>query len=89
LHSFADLVRLSSALLALASSAAAAPPTLDHLFPGGVARGASAEVTASGRFERWPVRGWSSSPGLAIEAGAEKGKLTIRAAPDAVPGLRR
>jgi len=74
-------------MLALAGSAFAAPPTLDHLFPGGVARGASAEVTASGKFDRWPVRGWSSSPGIAIEAGGEKGKLTIRAAPDAPPGL--
>ena len=82
------VVRPSAVLIALASSAAlAAPPTLDHLFPAGVARGGSAEVTAAGKFDRWPVRGWSSSPGILIEAGAEKGKLTIRAAPDAPPGV--
>ena len=44
-------------------------------------------MTASGQFERWPVRGWSSSDGLAIRAEAEKGKLSIVVAPDAPTGV--
>jgi len=74
-------------LLALASVAVAKPPTLEHLFPAGAARGSTVEVTASGQFERWPVRGWSSSEGLAIRAGAEKGKLSMVVAPDAPTGV--
>jgi hypothetical protein len=34
------------------------------------------------------VKGWIDGPGVSIEAGAEKGKLSIRVAPDADPGVR-
>ena len=74
-------------ILALARASFAAPPTLDHLFPAGAARGTSVEVTAAGKFDRWPARGWASSPGLRIEAGAEKGKLRVDVAADAAPGV--
>jgi hypothetical protein len=74
-------------LLAIASVAIAKPPTLEHLFPAGAARGSTIEVTAAGQFERWPVRGWSSSAGIAIKAEGEKGKLSIVVAPDAPTGV--
>jgi len=74
-------------LLAIASVAIAKPPTLEHLFPAGAARGSTVEVTASGQFDRWPVRGWSSSAGIAIKAEGEKGKLSIAVAPDAPTGV--
>jgi hypothetical protein len=74
-------------LLALASSASAKAPTLDHLFPAGGSRGSTVEVTATGQFERWPVRAWASVPGIEIKPGPEKGKLAVTISPDARPGV--
>ncbi len=68
-------------------TAAATPPSLTSFYPLGAARGAMVTVTASGTFERWPVRAWVSGPGLTFEAGEEKGKLTAKVADDAVPGI--
>ncbi|WP_435007812.1 PPC domain-containing protein [Tundrisphaera lichenicola] len=74
-------------LLAFASIASAKAPTLETLFPAGAARGSAVEVTAGGNFERWPVRAWTSKPGLTIKFGEEKGKLSIEVAPDAPTGV--
>src|SRR5262249_10583750 len=76
------------ALVLLGSSALAAPPELKHLFPPGGGRGQVVEVTASGSFERWPLEVWADEPGVVFELGSEKGKLTARIAPDALPGVR-
>ncbi len=73
-------------LLLQAAVGAAAPPTLTYLFPAGAQRGATVEVTAGGTFERWPVRAWVSGTGVRVEAASAKGKLSVRVAPDAVPG---
>jgi hypothetical protein len=43
-------------------------------------------VAVSG-IERWPVRGQVDRKGLSIESGKEKGKLLVRAAADAEPGI--
>ena len=80
-------IRTFCLLLALSSSASAKPPTLDHVFPAGAARGSSVEVVASGQFERWPVRAWASTSGIEIKPGAEKGKLTVTVTADATPGV--
>lgn len=84
------LCRLAFSAFALlgAPSAPAAPPSLNHLFPPGGPRGQSVEVTAAGKFERWPVRAWVDEPGVVFEPGPESGKLTARIAPDAPPGVR-
>jgi len=74
-------------LLRAGSPAVARPPSLEHLFPAGASRGSTVEVTASGQFERWPVRGWASSPGIAIRAEGEKGKLSIAVAPGSPAGV--
>ncbi len=73
--------------LLLVAPAFAKPPILEHLFPGGAARGSTVEIMATGSFERWPVRAWASIPGLAIKAEGEKGKLSITVAPDATAGV--
>jgi hypothetical protein len=65
---------------------AAAPPAVTYLFPAGAQRGTTAEVTAAGTFERWPVGAWVSGKGVVAKAGKEKGKLSVTVAPDAVPG---
>jgi hypothetical protein len=71
-----------------ATCAFAKPPTLTGLFPAGVARGQSLTVTMSGKFDHWPVKCWVDGAGLSIEAGPEKGKLAVRVAADARPGVR-
>jgi hypothetical protein len=74
--------------IAAQSRAAARPPTLNGLFPPGAARGETLTVTATGSFDRWPVKGWADGPGLNIQAEAEKGKLSVQVAADAEPGVR-
>ena len=66
----------------------AGPPSLTGLFPAGAARGQLTTVTMSGKFDHWPVNCWVDSDGVSIKAGGEKGKLEIRVAADARPGVR-
>jgi hypothetical protein len=65
----------------------AAPPKLDYLYPAGAQRGSSVVVTASGTFERWPVKGWCNAKGVEIKASKKSGKLTITVAKDVEPGV--
>lgn len=84
--------RLSTWLLAVAITAFAAgvgisaPPTVTSLFPAGGQRGTTIDVAASGTFERWPVKCWSSDSTLKVEAGKEKGTLRITVPTDAATG---
>jgi Bacterial pre-peptidase C-terminal domain len=80
-------IRALVALIATGSITSAKPPTLEHLFPAGASRGATVEVLATGKFDRWPVRAWTSTLGVEIKAGIEKGKLTIAVADDAPQGV--
>lgn len=86
--------RLPACFLALAFSAftvfdghAAAPPTVTSLFPAGGQRGTTVDVVASGTFERWPVKCWSSVASLKVESGKEKGMLRVTVPADAAPGV--
>ena len=74
-------------LLAWASPALAKPPTLNYLDPAGGERGSEVKVTASGTFERWPVRCWVGGRGVTAEVLPDKGKLSLTIASDAPPGL--
>ncbi len=77
----------AAALLIFAtSSASAAPPTLNYLFPAGAQRGTTAAVTAGGSFDRWPVKGWASHAGIVVTSAKEKGQLSIAVAADVPPG---
>jgi len=67
--------------------AAAAPPTLSSLFPAGVQRGQTTEVTAGGTFGRWPVQAWADELGIEVKAAKERGRLTVSVAADTPPGL--
>jgi hypothetical protein len=80
-------ISCSLLLFFLVSTASAKPPRLDHLFPAGAARGSTVEVAATGQFEHWPVRVWASIPGIEIKPEVEKGKLSIKVAPDALQGV--
>src|SRR5262245_12240422 len=81
------LVCTAILLLGTASVAFAAPPKIDYLFPAGGQRGTTVNVTASGTFERWPVKAWAANAGVAIKTGKTKGELSITIAADAEPGL--
>jgi hypothetical protein len=61
----------------LINTASAAPPSVSYLLPAGGQRGSIVEVNAAGTFERWPVQGTASDPGISVKAGKDKGKLSI------------
>src|SRR4051812_45990265 len=73
--------------IGLGSIASAAPPTVTYLYPAGGQRGTTVEVTAAGTFERWPVQVWAGDKSLTVTAGKDKGKLSVKLAADAVPGV--
>lgn len=77
---------LIAAMILVPSLASAAPPTLTYLYPAGVQRGKSAEITAAGVFGRWPVQGWASAKGLDVKAAKDKGRLIVTAAAEVLPG---
>lgn len=64
----------------------AVPPVLDSLYPAGARQGATVKITASGKFEAWPVKVWTDSPTIKMEAGEKPGMLTATVAADAPPG---
>jgi hypothetical protein len=59
-------------------AARAAAPVLESLYPAGGQRGATLTVTAIGKFEPWPVKGWADSADIKIEPGPPSGGLTIK-----------
>lgn len=77
-----------AASAAASAAVEAGPPTATTLFPAGGGRGQTVEITADGSFDAWPAKTWVNEPGLEIEPAAEKGKLTVRVAADAPPGIR-
>jgi hypothetical protein len=79
-------LRLAVLIIAVCPVAAQAIE-LKTLFPAGVQRGQSVEVTAGGTFPVWPVQVWVDRPGLTVEPAKENGKLTIRVAADANVGV--
>jgi hypothetical protein len=78
---------VSSCLFVATSSSSAAPPAVTYLFPAGAQRGTTAEVTAAGTFDKWPASVWAGGKGVTVEPGKTKGKLLVKVAADAVPGV--
>ncbi|MFO0902798.1 MAG: hypothetical protein U0939_07345 [Pirellulales bacterium] len=66
---------------------AAAPPKLTGFFPAGGQIGQKVAVTASGEFAKWPAEFHADRPGLTIVPAADKGKLDVQIAADALPGV--
>lgn len=65
----------------------AAPPGLTGFFPAGIERGTSAELTALGAFDTWPVQTWASDSSITIKPAKDKGKLLVTVAANTVPGI--
>lgn len=74
-------------LCVLCGDSSSAPPSLTSLFPAGGQVGSSAEITASGSFDKWPVGVWASDPKISVKPAKDKGKLAIAIAVDAKPGV--
>ena len=73
-------------LVCLAASVCLAQPELNGLVPRSVGTNTKTMVTAEGKFPQWPVKVWSSRPGLQFEV-LEKGKLSVEATTEALPGV--
>ncbi|MBI3465543.1 MAG: pre-peptidase C-terminal domain-containing protein, partial [Planctomycetes bacterium] len=78
---------LPAIVLLLYTPLFAAPPKLNSLFPAGAQRGQTVAVAASGSFDHWPVKAWVDRTGAEITPADEKGKLSVKIAPEAVPGI--
>lgn len=73
---------LIAAFAALPLFAAAAPPTLESVFPAGGQQGREIDLTLAGKLEPWPVSLWFSTKGMTFVPDKEKpgtGKLKIDA----------
>lgn len=75
-----------AAFVATLANARAAVPTLDNLFPSGGQLGATFTVTATGRFEPWPVKVWIDCPGVEFTPTTNSGQFTVTIAKDAPIG---
>lgn len=80
-------------LVALCASFTSAAPSITHVYPAGVQRGQSVIVTATGKFDRWPVKVWiepnDTASAVTIEPQKDKGKFKVTAARDGLPGVVR
>ena len=68
------------------SSAFAAVPTLDHLYPIAVQAGTTNAVTAIGKFDPWPAKVWVDAPGVVFKPETNSGKFSVEVATDAPVG---
>jgi len=59
------------------SSAFAAAPTLDHLFPVAVQVGTTNSITAIGKFDPWPAKVWLDAPGIVFKPETNSGKFLV------------
>ena len=73
--------------LLLSATLLATPPAVTTLTPSGGARGSSVAVVSTGAFDTWPVRVWSSSPGVTAKADKDKGQFAVAVAADAPLGV--
>lgn len=64
-----------------------ATPEVRYLFPPGGERGRTVEVTAAGKFPKWPVACSVDRPGLVIQPQEKSGTLSVGVAADAAPGI--
>lgn len=78
--------RIAGLLLAASVVAPAAEPSLRHLFPIAGTQGTTVSVTASGKFDPWPVKAWVSAPGIVFNPEDKAGKFAVEIAQDAAPG---
>lgn len=64
-----------------------AMPEVRYLFPPGGERGQTIELTAAGKFPKWPVACQVDRPGLEVQPQEKSGILSVSVAADAAPGI--
>ncbi|MBL9128741.1 MAG: PPC domain-containing protein [Verrucomicrobiales bacterium] len=74
--------------MSAASSAPAAAPVLEHLYPAGMGAGTNGTLALSGKFDPWPPGFWIEGSGVSFVATTNTGRVTVTVAPDAAPGPR-
>jgi hypothetical protein len=68
------------------ATSAAEKPTLDQIYPAGVCRGTTNDVTLLGKFDPWPPEVWASIPGVEFQFTTNKGKASVTVANDTPVG---
>ncbi len=66
---------------------AAEKPELTRLFPAGGQMGTTVDVEATGKFPVWPMQAWSDTPSIEWTFLKDSGKLQVKIAANATPGL--
>jgi len=61
-------------------------PTLDYLFPAGLALGTTNSITIGGKYDPWPPQVWTDCSGMRFEPQTNKGIFKVTAEPDAPIG---
>ncbi len=81
-------MRRSLLLCALlcAGAARSAEPTLTHMHPAGIQVGTTASVKLTGKFEPWPCKIWTDSPGIVFAPAKDAGTFDVTVSADAKPG---
>ena len=64
-----------------------AAPELRYLFPPGGQRGQTVQLTAAGKFPKWPVTCSVDRPGLVVQPQEKSGIFSVSVAADAAPGI--
>jgi len=68
------------------SSAFAAVPNLEHLYPIALQTGTTNSITAIGKFDPWPPKVWVDSSGIVFKPETNSGKFSVEIAADARVG---
>lgn len=77
---------LASLACLLPAGASAAIPALENVFPPGGQAGSAFTVTATGRFDPWPVKIWIDCPGVEFMSTTNAGQFAVTIAKDAPIG---
>ena len=70
-------------LVCIRSQIAAAPPTLDHLYPVALARGSTNLIQAIGALGTWPAAFWVDGAGIEVQPQTNAGTIRVVVSPQA------
>lgn len=80
------LALLTTSLVFTTGPLCAAPPAVTYLFPAGIQRGQTAEITIGGTAGTAPLNVWTDLPNLKIEVPAKGNKFKVTSPSNATPG---
>lgn len=87
LNVFAHPLVYSFAALIVMPLLARAAPQVAFLYPAGGQVGQTVSVAAQGSFSHWPPQVWTDRQDVAFQCAKEKGKLLVKIAANAAPGV--